>query len=110
MNVNGIWKIELLGAYDWEPLSTAFLEDGRYRAASADHYAAGTYELDGRKLVINLTVHMHGKIRTIFGKKAARHDVKMKVKVDEGLFQGTAKRKDGSFLVSIRGTRIADLP
>ena len=64
-----------------------------YRAASADHYAVGTYELDGRKLVINVTVHMHGKIRTIFGKKAARHDVKMKGKVDEGLFQGTAKRK-----------------
>lgn len=43
MSVNGIWKVEMLGPYGWESVSTAFLEDGKYRAASEDHYTVGNY-------------------------------------------------------------------
>lgn len=110
MNVNGIWKMEILGAYDWEPLSTAFMEDGRYRGASADHYAVGSYVVDGNKVSIDSTVHVHGKIRTVFGKKAIRHDLHIEGTVAEGRFSGTAKGNDRAFVVTIRGTRISDLP
>ncbi len=45
MSLNGIWKFEILGVYDWEPVSTAFMQDGRYWAGSADHYTVGSYEV-----------------------------------------------------------------
>ena len=47
MSMNGIWKVEMLGPYGWESMSTAFLEDGRYLSSSQDHYAVGKYKLKG---------------------------------------------------------------
>ena len=36
MNIEGAWKVEMLGPYGWEKVSTAFLQGGRYLAAGAD--------------------------------------------------------------------------
>ena len=45
MSVEGVWKIEMLGPYGWEAVSTAFVENGRYLGASQDHYTIGHYEV-----------------------------------------------------------------
>jgi len=37
MSVNGIWKAEIFGPYGWEPMATAFLEDGIYKASGRNH-------------------------------------------------------------------------
>ena len=110
MSINGIWKIEILGLYDWEPFSTTFLHDGRYRSGSADHYTVGSYETDGNKIVADVTVVMHGKVRTLFGKKATRHELHLEGEVSGDTLKGTAAGDEGVFLVTYRGTKLADLP
>ena len=66
MDLNGIGEIEMLGIYDWEARATAFMQDGRYWAGSADHYVVGSYELDGNKVIAKVTIVVHGKSRTLW--------------------------------------------
>ena len=44
--IDGIYKVELLGPYGWERFSTAFIQDGEFRSASAEHFTAGNYQLE----------------------------------------------------------------
>jgi len=110
MSLNGIWKIEMLGIYDWEARATAFMEDGRYWAGSANHYVVGGYEFDGNTVIAKMTIVAHGKSRTLFGKTADRHDIHFEAEVSNGTFQGVARDGDGRVLVQYRGTKLADLP
>ena len=56
-DINGIYKVEMLGPYGWERFSTAFIEDGQYRGASAEHFSLGTYRVedDNFDMVGNVT-------------------------------------------------------
>ena len=62
MSVEGIWKVEMLGPYGWENVSTAFLEDGRYLAASQDHYVTGSYEVNGNRVRVIEHLDTTGRI------------------------------------------------
>ena len=52
MSVEGVWKIEILGPYGWEAVSTAFVENNRYLGASQDHYTVGHYEVEGNTIQV----------------------------------------------------------
>ncbi|TNF87011.1 MAG: hypothetical protein EP300_11860 [Gammaproteobacteria bacterium] len=110
MNINGIWKVEILTMYDWEPRATAYFRDGIYWGASAEHYAVGTYTVDGTKFVSDLSIITHGKSRTLFGKKADHLDIVIEADVSGDKFIGTASDKNGAHLVQYRFIKLSDLP
>jgi hypothetical protein len=91
MNIEGVWKLEMMGLNGWEQLSTVFMEDGRYLSASANHYSIGSYQVDGDVFEADTSVIQHGDVRTLFGSKKKRLDVSLK---------GT-KNKDGSVIGTI---------
>lgn len=109
MNVNGIWKVEMLGPYGWEGVSTAFFEDGKFRSASQDHFSIGSYSVDGDKVSITAKSHAHGKVRTLFGEKNQNMDLRFEGQVEGGQITGQTSKANSKFQVSFRATRVADL-
>ena len=110
MDINGVWKVELLTMYDWEPRATAFFKDGTYWGASSHHYAVGTYKIEGTRLVGELSIVTHGKSGALFGKNADSYDIVVEADVSGDQFISTAKDKNGTHLVQYRFTRLGDLP
>lgn len=110
MNLNGIWKVELLTMYDWEPRATGFFRDGNYWGASSQHYALGSYTVEGTKFVAEVTLFTHGQSRILYGKKADRIDITIEAEAADDEFTGTAKDINGDHLVQYKFTRLADWP
>ena len=109
MSVNGIWKVEMLGPYGWESMSTAFLEDGRYLSSSQDHYAVGQYKLNGKKIKITAVMHSHGKVRTMFGARNPLMKLSFEGAVSGDQISGQAEDKKNKYSIGFRATRLADL-
>ena len=111
MSFEGIWKVEMHGPYDWEPVSTAIMENGRFFGASADHYSIGHYEEDGDSIKVTTTITQHGESRTIFGVQREVFDARMEATVNNaGEITGKAYSSDSdSFNVNLRLTRLGDL-
>ena len=109
MSVNGIWKVEMLGPYGWESVSTAFLEDGRYLASSQDHYAVGGYEVTGSEIKVAASMHAHGEIRTMFGAKNPQMDLSFHGSVNGDQISGHAEDAQKKYSITFRATRLADL-
>jgi len=99
-----------VGPYGWEAVSTAFLEDGRYLAASQDHYATGQYELDGNQIHVKASMHSHGQVRTMFGANAPQVALSFGGEVNGDQITGQAEDKQAKYSVTFRATRLADLP
>lgn len=110
MNLNGIWKIEMLTTYDWEPRATAYLRDGSYWGAGSQHYATGSYTVDGNKFLADIEIVNHGKPRTLFGKKVDRYEIAIEAEISDGVFTGVGKDKKGNHVIQYRVSRLADLP
>ncbi|MGD1982677.1 MAG: hypothetical protein PVF93_02100 [Chromatiaceae bacterium] len=110
MNEAGVWKVEMLGPYGWETMSTAFLENGTYRAGSTAHYSLGTYTLKDDLLIVHASVVMHkGVKRTLFGQEGDRHQVQFEGTIDGDMANGVASDENGQFLTRFRATKLADL-
>ncbi len=100
----------MLGPYGWDPIATAFLEDGKYRSASENHYTVGSYEVSGDRIEISAVIVQHGKVRTVFGEKKEKIDLKFKGEIEGDQMKGQARNDKGAYEVSFRTTRLADLP
>jgi hypothetical protein len=111
MSVDGIWKVEMLGPYGWEAMSTAFLENGRYLAGSQDHYASGSYELDGNQIQVTAATHAHGKMRTMFGSSSPQMELSFggEISSNGDQINGQAEDQQAKYSVTFRATRLADL-
>ena len=111
MKCEGVWKVEITTPYGWERIGTAFMQNGQYLAASANHYSIGTYKQDGEDVEISTVITQYGDYRTLFGKKdMVNLHVKSRCKIDENGIVGRSKaegRKNSDIL--IRLTRLADL-
>ena len=70
MTCDGVWSVEMQGLYGWERIATAFMKNGEYYAASANHYSVGSYRRDGDDLKISTVVKQYGEVRPVFGKKS----------------------------------------
>lgn len=110
MSVNGIWQIELLGAYGWEAVSMAFLEDGIYKAASHDHYSIGHYEVSESKIMVTAHHVSYSQTRTLFGAKNKEINVSFEGEVKGDQITGQATDDRAKFLTTFRATRLAGLP
>jgi hypothetical protein len=116
MSVDGVWKVEMLGPYGWENIATAFLQGGRYLAASADHYSIGSYELDGDAFTADIWATQSGKVRSIYGSKKKRVHISMEARIKSGRTKKADKIVGSSlpsvgkdFDVRVRLIRVGDL-
>ena len=110
MSVNGIWQVELLGAYGWEAISTAFLENGNYKSASQDHYSIGHYEVAENKIKVTAHQVSYGQARTLFGAKNKEIDVNFEGEINGDQITGQATDGQAKLLTTFRASRLADLP
>ena len=110
MNVEGIWKVEVLAAYGWESVSTAFLENGRYLAASQDHYANGHYQVNGKRIRVEGVSHAHGESLNLFGVIDKQLELCFEGEINGDRVNGQAEDKQGKYSVTFRARRLADLP
>ena len=109
MSVNGIWKVEMLGPYGWETISTTFLEDGKYKGASQDNYTVGNYEISGNRIEMSAKTMAHGNSRTMFGKKKKQMGLEIKGEIDGDKIRGQAQDDKGSYQITFRATRLEEL-
>ena len=110
MSVNGIWKIEMLGAYGWETVATAFLEDGGFRAASQDQYTIGSYDIADNRIKMAGAMISHGDARTLFGDNKQERNLSFEGEVDGDEIAGQARDDQSKYFITFRATRLADLP
>ena len=91
-DIEGVHKVELLGLHGWESFSTAFIDDGQYRSASAHHFADGVYRVEGESfnMVGNLTQYTEHS--PLFGKKGSKElPIVFNGAIGNGLIDGEAR-------------------
>ena len=94
MSCEGVWKVEMVGAYGWEGIATAFMKNGEYMAASANHYSIGSYKQSDDNVVMSALVTQHGDLRTVFGvSSTSKLHVTLNGKIKMGIITGTSKAK-----------------
>ena len=108
MNCEGIWKVEITTPYGWERIATAFMRNGEYLGASANHYSVGTYTQDGNDLELSTHVTQYGDLRTVFGlKTSSKLHVLSKCKIKKNQIVGKSKvRGKKKYDILIRLTRL----
>jgi len=109
MGAEGIWKVELLGPYGWEAVSTAFLENGRYLASSQDHYVIGRYQENDGRIEIDGVSHSHGNSRTMFGSRDSEMELHFEGEIKGDEVRGQAEDRQSKYSISFRARRLADL-
>ena len=111
MKCEGVWKVEITTPYGWERVATAFMRNGEYLAASANHYSIGKYKQDGDNLEILADVVQYGDLRTVFGlKTSGKLQVKSKCKIGKTEILGKSKaRGKKKYDILIRLTRLDTL-
>jgi hypothetical protein len=112
MKLEGIWCIEMQGPYGWENTATAFLQGGKYRGASANHYTLGTYKVKGDVLVAKAVMTTHGKPghrRPLFGRYDSTFRITYEGKLKGNKISGRATDTSAKYSVPFRATRLADL-
>lgn len=103
--------VEIRRTHGWKNIGVAFLQDGRYLAASADHYFSGNYEVAGGTFAADFQVTRYGKACAIYGskKKHTGHRIDAKI-MQLGKIVGTicpaGSKKIGT---KIRLTRSGDI-
>lgn len=115
MNINGIWSIELGGAYGWEPIGTLYLRDGRIMGGGRNHYSTGKYKTKENGIVLHIEINQYGEKRALFGKKSERVCVYVKANWDGNNMVGEATLPPAQierfhYGLCIRLMRRADLP
>ena len=98
----------MLGRNGWEPVVTAFLEDGRYLDGGALEYTVGRYTIDGDKIRIDATMFLSEGGQTVFGTDVGSVELVFEGEIRETEMRGEAT--DGKFRVQFRGERIGELP
>ena len=115
MNINGIWSIEIGGAYGWEPIGTLYLKDGRILGGGRNHYSTGKYKTGENGVVLHIEINQYGEKRALFGQKSERVCVYVKADRDGDKMIGEATLPPAQierfhFGLCVRLTRRADLP
>lgn len=96
-DIEGVYKVELLGPYGWENFSTAFMHDGDFRSASADHFTAGHYEVDGESFTMAGNLTQFVEHRPLFGEKGVKGlPINFRGKIEKGTIDGEAKAEGGN--------------
>ena len=109
--IDGVYRVEMLGPFGWERFSTGFFQNGNYRGASVYHYTIGSYQIDGDELSLRGNISQDGQHRAIFGLT----DIKeLKVEfngtiTDEGIEGEMRPLDDKRYSVKFWLSRLSDL-
>jgi hypothetical protein len=68
-DIECVYKVEMLGPYGWERFSVAFIQDGHFHSASADHFTAGHYEVEGESFNMTGNLTQFVDHLPLFGEK-----------------------------------------
>jgi hypothetical protein len=109
VKVDGIWKVEILGPFGWEAVSTAFLEKGRYLGASQDHYTIGHYEVSGDNIKVEAAMHPHSEAQHPPDASEARPVFAFEGQITDGHISGQVDDNAGQQSLTLRGTRLGDI-
>ena len=94
MSCEGVYKVEMKGPYGWERIATAFMRNGEYLGASANHYSKGSYKEEGDNLEISMVMIQYGDMRPIFGRKSPdKLQITTKGKIKKNKIIGISKAK-----------------
>ena len=108
MSADGVWKIEQLSAEGWEPVGTAFFENGRYLRGGVHAYTVGRYELDGDRITITATSTRFGSGRPVYGIESGEIEIALTGEVKDS--EITAEATGGGYVTRYRYTRVGDMP
>jgi len=111
MKIDGVWIVEAQGPYGMQKISTALLRKRRYFTSSPDHYAIGSYKLDGRDFVAKVSLIQHGEVKALFGTKKKKVKMRMvgKINKEGDKIIGTARPAgESKYGVKFRLTLLAD--
>jgi len=112
MKLEGIWQIEMKGPYGWESTSTAFIEKGIYRGASASHYTIGSYKVKGNRVVAKTVMTTRGKgvqRRPLFGRYDSSFRMTYDGEIKGETIRGNATDTAAKYSIPFRATRLADI-
>jgi len=109
--IEGVYKVEMLGPYGWEQFSTAFIQDGQYRGGSAYHFTVGSYRVDGEKFNMVGNVSQHVEHRPLFGEKDIKNlQIDFKGTIEDDLIVGRASAvSDREYSLHFRFNRLSAL-
>ena len=112
MKIDGVWKIQMRGPYGKQTVSTAFLKKGSYLAASADHYAIGSYKAKDGVFKAKMHISRFGQTPPIFGSKKREIDIVIKGKINksgEKIIATSHLEDSKKFVVGVQLSRLGDL-
>ncbi len=103
-NIDGVYKVEMLGPYGWEHFSTAFVRDGEFRSGSAEHFTAGRYEIDGERFAMEGNLTQYTDHRPLFGETEVRGlPIEFEGTIGDGVIDGDARVvDDGRYSIRFR--------
>ena len=110
MKVDGIWKVEMLGPYGWEAVSTAFLENGRYLGASQDHYTIGRFQVCKDTIKVEAVMRPHSQAQNPSGGSEPPRKFGFEGQIGDGHISGQVDESEGQQSMTVRGTRLGDIP
>jgi len=90
--IEGVYKVEMLGPYGWEHFSTAFIRDGEFRSGSAEHFTAGRYAINDERFEMEGNLTQYVEHRPLFGQKAVKGlPIKFRGNIEDGNIDGEAR-------------------
>ena len=96
-NIDGIYKVDMLGPDGWERFSTAFIHGGDFRSASAKHFTAGTCEIKDGSFRMEGNLTQYDDRRALFGRKDIRGlPIEFIGRIDQDVIDGEARLADDS--------------
>ena len=96
-DVEGVYQVVLLGPYGWEGFSTAFVSQGQYRSASADHFTDGVYQVEGKRFSMVGKLTQYAEHGALFGVKyASGLPIEFNGTIRDGVIDGEANVVGGT--------------
>jgi len=96
-NIDGVYRVDMLGPYGWESFSTAFIHDGLFRSASSEHFTAGHYELEDEDFEMEGNLTQYTDHRPLFGRSDVKGlPIRFRGAILDGVIDGEARVADGS--------------
>ena len=95
--VDGIYKVEMLGQYGWESFSTAFIHDGEFHSASAEHFTVGNYAVEDGGFAMDANLTQFDNQRSLLGRNNIKAlPIKFNATIHDGVIDGEARFADDS--------------
>lgn len=109
--IDGVYQVDILGPFGWERFSTAFINDGEFRSASAEHFTAGTCLADGRQFEMEGSMTQYTDHRPLFGEtRIERLPIEFRGAIENGVIDGEARVvEDDKYSIRFRLNRLTAL-